>query len=131
MRHWSRSSGGRLIRETLPFSLLSSMVEHRLPNPDNPIDQEDRASEHGYPNHPRTLRDFMNPTRTGSPSCIVFPADAAHFNFKPGVIQLLPTFYGLESENPYQHLREFEEVCNTCTDQNCGMNIIRSFSHSL
>ena len=97
MRHWSRSFGGRLIRETLPFSLLSSMDEHRLANPDDPVDQEDHASQHGDPNHPRTLGDFMNPTRTGSPSCIVFPADAARFNFKPGVIQLLPTFHGLES----------------------------------
>ena len=59
MRRWSRSSGGGLIRETLPFSLLSSMAEHRLPNPNNPIDQEDHASEHGDPNHPRILGDFM------------------------------------------------------------------------
>ena len=105
MIHWSRSSGGRLIRETLPFSLLSSMAEHRHQIPanrdENPVDQEDRASQHGDPNHPRTLGDYMNPTRTGSPSCIVFPADTARFNFKSGVIQLLPTFHGLEYENPY------------------------------
>ena len=101
------------------------MAEHRLPNPDNPVDQEDRASEHGDPNHPRTLGDFMNPTRTGSPSCIVFLTDAARFNFKPGVIQLLPTFYGLELENPYQYLKEFEKVYNACIDQNYSMNIIR------
>ena len=54
-----------------------------------------------------------------------FPPHASHFNFKPGIIQLLPTFHDFESENPYLHLREFEEVCNTCTDQNCSMNIIR------
>ena len=24
---------------------------------------------------------------------------------------LLPTFHGMESENPYTHIREFEEVC--------------------
>ena len=57
MRHWSRSSGGRLIRETLPFLLLNSMDEHRLPNPDDPFDQEDRASQHRDPNHLRTLGD--------------------------------------------------------------------------
>ena len=34
-------------------------------------------------------------------------------------------FHGFEFENPYLHLREFEEACNTCTDQNCSMNIIR------
>ena len=59
----------------------------------------------------------MHPTRIGSPS--------SRFYFKPGIIQLLHTFHDFESENPYLHLREFEEVCNTCTDQNCSMNIIR------
>ena len=67
----------------------------------------------------------MHPTRTRSPSCIVFPLDASRFNFKPSIIQLLHTFHGFESENSYLHLREFEEVCNTCTDQNYSMNIIR------
>uniref|UniRef100_A0A2N9IZH7 Uncharacterized protein n=1 Tax=Fagus sylvatica TaxID=28930 RepID=A0A2N9IZH7_FAGSY len=32
---------------------------------------------------------------------------------KPGVIQLLPKFHGLDSENPYLHLKEFDEVCAT------------------
>ena len=67
----------------------------------------------------------MNPTRTGAPSCIVFPPEASRFNFKPGIIQLLPTFHGLEYENPYLHLRDFEEVCNTYTNKNCSINIIR------
>jgi hypothetical protein len=67
----------------------------------------------------------MNPTRTSAPSCIVFPPDASHFNFKPGIIQLLPSFHGLDLENPYLHLREFEEVCNTYNDSNCSMNTIR------
>ncbi|XP_052289053.1 uncharacterized protein LOC127899634 [Citrus sinensis] len=90
------------------------------------IDQGDNQSQHGHDqNQPRTLRDYMNPTRTGAPSCIVFPPEASRFNFKPGIIQLLPTFHGLEYENPYLHLRDFEEVCNTYTDQNCSMNIIR------
>jgi hypothetical protein len=67
----------------------------------------------------------MNPTRTSAPSCIVFPSDASHFNFKPGIIQLLPYFHGLDLENPYLHLREFEEVCKTYNDLNCSMNTIR------
>ena len=67
----------------------------------------------------------MNPIRTSARSCIIFPPDASHFNFKPDIIQLLPTFHGLELENPYLHLREFEEVCNTYNDLNCSMNIIR------
>jgi hypothetical protein len=75
----------------------------------------------------------MNPTRTSAPSCIVFPIDVSHFNFKPDIIQLLPSFHDLDLENPYLHLKEFEEVCNTYNDLNCSMNIIRLklFSFSL
>jgi len=67
----------------------------------------------------------MNPTRTNAPSCIVFPLDASHFNFKPDIIQLLPSFHGLDLEKPYLYLGEFEEVCSTYNDLNCSMNIIR------
>ncbi|KAH9649119.1 hypothetical protein KPL70_025870 [Citrus sinensis] len=75
------------------------------------IDQGDNHSQHGNDqNQPRTLRDYMNPTGTGAPSCIVFPPEASRFNFKSGIIQLLPTFHDLESENPYLHLRDFEKV---------------------
>jgi hypothetical protein len=87
--------------------------------------EEDNQSLHNENNRVKTLRDHMNPTRTSAPSCIVFPPDASHFNFKSGVIQLLPIFHGLELENPYLHLREFEEVCNTYIDLNCSMNTIR------
>jgi hypothetical protein len=75
----------------------------------------------------------MNPIRTSAPSCIVFPLDASHFNFKSGIIQLLPSFYGLDVENSYLHLREFKEVCNTYNDLNYSMNTIRLklFSFSL
>ena len=34
----------------------------------------------------------------------------AQIDFKHGMIKLLPTFHGLESENPYVHIRSFEEV---------------------
>jgi hypothetical protein len=75
----------------------------------------------------------MNPTRTSARSCIVFPPDASHFNFKSGIIQLLPSFHGLDLEKSYLHLREFEEVCNTYNDSHCSMNTIRLklFSFSL
>jgi hypothetical protein len=87
--------------------------------------KEDNQSLHNENNRVRTLRDHMNPTRTSAPSCIVFPPDASHFNFKPDIIQLLPIFHGFELENPYLHLREFEEVRNTYIDLNCSMNTIR------
>jgi hypothetical protein len=51
----------------------------------------DNQSLHNENNRVRTIRDHMNPTRTSAASCIVFPPDASHFNFKPGIIQLLPS----------------------------------------
>jgi hypothetical protein len=107
--------------------------------------EEDNQSLHNENNRVRTLRDHMNLTRTSAPSCIVFPPDASHFNFKPGIIQLLPSFHGLELENSYLHLREFkevcntlhlrefEEVCNTYNDLSCSMNtiILKLFPFSL
>jgi hypothetical protein len=90
--------------------------------------EEDNQSLHNENNENirvRTLRDHMNPTRTSAPSCIVFPLDASHFNFKIGIIQLLPSFHDLDLENPFLHLREFEKVCNTYNDSNCSMNTNR------
>jgi hypothetical protein len=114
MRVWSRTLSGRLSRNSSLF--LENMAEE---------DNQTLHNENNVNNRVRTLRDYMNPTRTSAPSCIVFPPDASHFNFKPDIIQLLPIFHGLELENPYLHLREFEEVCNTYIDLNCSMNTIR------
>ena len=56
-------------------------------------DNQSLHNENNENNRVRTLKDHMNPTRTSAPSCIVFPPDASHFNFKSGIIQLLPTFH--------------------------------------
>jgi len=52
--------------------------------------KEDNQLLHNENNRVRTLKDYMNPTRTSARSCIVFPLDASHFNFKSDIIQLLP-----------------------------------------
>ena len=41
------------------------------------------------------------------------------------MISLLPKFHGLDSENPYLHFKEFEEVYSTFYDQSCNKEIIR------
>jgi hypothetical protein len=53
-------------------------------------DNQSLHNENNENNRVRTLRDHMNSTRTSVPSCIVFPPDASHFDFKPDIIQLLP-----------------------------------------
>ncbi|WP_193450506.1 retrotransposon gag family protein, partial [Streptomyces plicatus] len=60
-----------------------------------------------------TLRDYMYPTRTTQPSCITLPTSNATFELKSGLIQMLPVFRGMDQENPYQHVREFEDICGT------------------
>src|SRR3984885_5000303 len=94
-------------------------------------DAEDVGSQHGEnPNpaakqEPMTLRHVLIPERNVTPSCIVFPIGGGTFHFRNGMIQLLPTFHGMESEQPYLHMREFEEVCATFSDQNCPEDLVR------
>ena len=114
MRVWSRTLNDKLCK--VYSSFLENMAEE---------DNQLLYNENNENNRVRTLRDYMNPTRTIARSCIFFPPDASHFNFKPSIIQLLPSFHGFDLENPYLHLREFEEVCNTYNDSNCSMNTIR------
>ena len=38
---------------------------------------------------------------------------------------LLPTFHGMKSENPYTHIREFEEVCNTFKEDITTLDLMR------
>ena len=44
---------------------------------------------------------------------------------RPYLVPLLPTFHGLENENPYTHIREFEEVCNTFKEGVTDMDLMR------
>ncbi|XP_075658826.1 uncharacterized protein LOC142628663 [Castanea sativa] len=67
----------------------------------------------------KTLRELFSPITTNPPSCIVLPATtAAHFELKPQIIHLLPTFHGLDREDPYMHVNDFLEICATCKFQN-------------
>ncbi|RVW45394.1 hypothetical protein CK203_107370 [Vitis vinifera] len=49
----------------------------------------------------------MHPSRMSAPSCIVPPTE--QLVIRPHIVPLLPTFDGMESENPYSHIKEFEE----------------------
>ena len=77
MRRWSRTSSGRLIRISQSPSPIIDEIQHEniLGQLNPPIDQGDNQSQHDQ-NQPRTLRDYMNPTRIEAPSCIVFPPKA-------------------------------------------------------
>ena len=123
---WHRDETGRLSRR-LDFeedsSSWSGTDSSETPLPANMNQIENNAA--------RTLNDYLHPTRTAIPSCIIFPQNTPQMDFKPGMIQLLPNFHGLDSENPYLHIREFEEVVATFHSQPNAVDAVRlKFFHS-
>ncbi|RVW94507.1 hypothetical protein CK203_035657 [Vitis vinifera] len=73
---------------------------------------EDQHSQHAPEeniNTYRLMRDHMHPPRMSAPSCLVPPTE--QLVIRPHIVPLLPTFHGMESENPYAHIKDFEEVC--------------------
>jgi hypothetical protein len=66
-----------------------------------------------------SLKELFAPVATSSHSCIVLPlTNATHFNLKPHIIQLLPSFHGLDHEIPYGHTKKFKDICATFKFQN-------------
>ena len=72
----------------------------------------------------RTMRDYMNPLRQTPTSAIVIPAHHATLNVKPGMLQALPQFHGLDSEQPYTHITDFEVACSLFQDNTCPREIL-------
>ncbi|KAL6315619.1 hypothetical protein AAG906_003722 [Vitis piasezkii] len=73
-----------------------------------PEDQNSQQGQGGNPNAYLSMRDRMHPPRMSAPSCIVPPLE--QLVIRPHIVPLLPNFHGMESENPYAHIKEFEEV---------------------
>jgi hypothetical protein len=82
----------------------------------------------------RSLQELFTPVATSSHSCIVLPlTNATHYDLKPHVIQMLPSFYGLDHENPYSHVKKFKNICATTKFQNFSEEVVhlRLFPFSL
>ena len=71
----------------------------------------------------RSTRDHIHPPRVSAPSCIIPPADDVVV--RPYLVPLLPTFHGMENENPYTHIRDFEEVCITFKEGITDMDLMK------
>ncbi|RVW81871.1 hypothetical protein CK203_050850 [Vitis vinifera] len=105
MPNWIRDSGGRLVKRDTPHNKeleLSLNIMEATP--------EDQHSHHGHQDNPnafRSMRDRMHPPRMSAPSCIVPPIEQLVIRLH--IVPLLPTFHGMESENPYAHIKEFED----------------------
>ena len=88
-----------------------------------PKEQQSQQGIQRNPNAYRTMRDHIHPPRVSAPSCIVPPSE--DIIIKPYIVPLHPTFHGMESENPYSHIREFEEVCNTFKEDISNVDLMR------
>ena len=69
------------------------------------------------------MRDHIHPPRVSVPSCIIPPAEDVAV--RPYLVPLLPTFHGMENENPYTHIRDFEEVCITFKEGTINMDSLK------
>jgi hypothetical protein len=75
---------------------------------------------------PVLLRDHYVPTTYTPFSSLKLPdITAALYEIKPSIIQMLPSFYGLDNEDPYKHLDEFLEICLTMRLQNISEDALR------
>ena len=69
------------------------------------------------------MRDHIHPPRVSAPLCIVPLAEDVIV--RPYLVPLLPTFHGMENENPYTHIRDFEEVCTTFKEGTIDMDLLK------
>ena len=68
------------------------------------------------PPQEQSMRQHLNPTRHVPPSPIVYPRPTANhvvYTIKPNTISMLPAFYGMKSQCPYDHVRDFLDLVNT------------------
>ena len=83
-----------------------------------------RAPPAPLPNVERTLREILQPQRTTTNSCIQLPEEANQFLMKSEMISLLPVYQGVDSENPYSFMKDFEDVCNAFLSTGSPLHII-------
>ncbi|WKA10592.1 hypothetical protein VitviT2T_028157 [Vitis vinifera] len=121
MPYWIRDQEGRLVRIENPQDTELDICVNIMDPP-----QEDQNSQHGQGDNPNaylSMMDRMHPPRMSAPSCIVPPLE--QLIIRPYIVPLLPNFHGMESENPYAHIKEFEEVCNTFREGGASIDLMR------
>ena len=103
MHQWDRNTAGRLGRSSAPQEQSSEVSIHGGQMEPPPEEQQSQQGVHKNPNAYRSMRDRIHPPRVSAPFCIMPPPE--DIISKPYIVPLLPTFHGMESENPYSHIR--------------------------
>ena len=123
MQQWDRDTSGRLNRISTQLDLASEVSVQTDTMDPIPEEQQSQPKTPMNPNASRTMRDHIHPPRVSAPSCIIPPADDVAV--RPYLVPLLPTYHGMENENPYTHLRDFEEVCTTFKEGMMDMDLLK------
>ncbi|KAL6328471.1 hypothetical protein AAG906_038346 [Vitis piasezkii] len=70
-------------------------------------------------------REFLNPPKLSTPSCFMLPPNQDHVTIRPQVASQLPIFKGTKNENPYSHIKEFEDIGSIFREANTPLDIFR------
>ena len=112
MSIWVRNKKGRLENfETYFGNLFDTPSPSPSPSPSSSIMGDETRNNHEE--NRRTIYELLHPTQISVPSCIMFPSNAPHVELKQGLLAILLDFRGQENENPYVHVRAFEEVISS------------------
>ena len=120
---WDRNTAGRLER-------LSALVEqgceisfHSNQMEPPPEEQQSQQGVQREPNAYISMRDHIHPPMVSAPSCLIPPTEDVAV--MPYLVPLLPTFHGLENENLYTHIRDFDEVCTTLKEGETDIELLK------
>ena len=113
MSIWVRNERGRL---EIFEAYFGNLFDTRLPSPSSSIMGDETCNNHEE--NRKTMYELLHPTQNYVPSCIMFPPNSSHVELKQGLLLILPDFRWQENENPYVHVRAFEDVISSFYAQN-------------
>ena len=82
---------------------------------------EEQQSQQVAPMNPatyRSMRDHIHLPKVSAPSCIIPPAEDV-------AVRPYLVLHGMKNENPYTHIRDFEEVCITFKEGATDMDLLK------
>ena len=123
MQHWDRGISGRLQRVSTPVEKSCEVSVHSDQMDPLPEEQQSQQGTLVNPITYRSMRDHIHPPIVSAPSYYIPPVEEVAV--RPYLVPLLPTFHGMENENPYSHIRDFEEVCTTIKEGITDMDLLK------
>ena len=74
---------------------------------------------------PKQLKKYFTPATYDSPTRSHMPTVTVPFKIKHSLFQMLPSFHGLESEDPFKYVDAFLEICSTAFLNNISDDALR------